>query len=161
LKIRDLETLKYAFATRAGIKKYADTKFTTAQIEENIAAIDEERIHLKIAKQFADFLNAYAKGFNTMYKRGGSVFRESVYREPVLDEQYYINLVRYIHNNPVKHGFVANASDWPYSSIHSYKELKFNILPIGEVMDWSGGAEPFWAFHELDEKSDVFSLFDI
>jgi putative transposase len=161
LKIRDLATLKYAFATRAGIEKYANKEFTETEIEQNMAAIDEATIHLKIAKQFADFLNAYAKAFNTMYNRGGSLFRESIYREPVLEERYYAHLVRYIHNNPVKHGFVEKATDWLYSSIHSYNELKFNILAIGEVMDWSGGAEAFWAFHELDEDSDVFTLFDM
>jgi putative transposase len=161
LKIRDLASLKYAFATRAGIKKYADVVFTPAQIEENVAAIDEKTIHLLIAKQFADFLNAYAKAFNTMYQRGGSLFRESVYREPVLDAPYYKHLVRYIHNNPVKHGFVEKATDWAYSSIHSYNELRFNVLSGDEVMDWCGGAEPFWQFHELDENSNVFSLFDI
>jgi putative transposase len=161
LKIKDLEILKYAFATRAGIKKYANVVFTPAQIEERIAEIDDETIHLKIAKQFADFLNAYAKGFNTMYQRGGSLFRESVYREPVSNPRYYANLVRYIHNNPIKHGFVEKASDWQYSSIHSYNLMRFNVLSGDEVMNWFGGAEPFWAFHELGEKSDVFSLFDI
>ncbi len=161
LKIRSLDTLKYAFATHAGIKKYADVEYTSAEIEKNIAAIGDSTIHLDIAKQFADFLNAYAKGFNKMYQRRGSLFIESVYREPIKNAQYYANLVRYIHNNPVKHGFVERASDWDYSSIHSYNLLRFNVLEGNEVMDWLGGAEPFWKFHELDEKSDVLTLFDV
>ena len=33
------------------------------------------------------------------------------------DMEHHIN---YIHNNPVKHGYVLKASDWPYSSIHQY-----------------------------------------
>ena len=161
LKIRDLDTLKYAFATRAGIKKYAEVEYSAEQIEANIAAIDDDEIHLLIARQFSDFLNAYAKGFNKMYKRRGSLFIESVYREPVTNDQYYTNLVRYIHNNPVKHGFVERASDWAYSSIHSYNLLRFNVLEGNEVMDWFGGAAPFWKFHELDEDSDVFTLFEV
>ena len=41
---------------------------------------------------------------------------------------YWIHLIRdkrdfkmrmdYIHHNPVKHGYVKKAKDWPYSSIH-------------------------------------------
>ncbi|MGO4701623.1 REP-associated tyrosine transposase [Dyella sp. 2RAB6] len=28
--------------------------------------------------------------------------------------------IDYVHINPVKHGYTARASDWPYSSIHRY-----------------------------------------
>jgi hypothetical protein len=57
--------------------------------------------------------------------------------------------------------FVIKPMDWDYSSIHSYNAHRFNILSGNEVIDWFGGAESFWAFHELDEKSDVFSIFDV
>ncbi|WP_026052654.1 REP-associated tyrosine transposase [Gayadomonas joobiniege] len=30
------------------------------------------------------------------------------------------NHINYIHFNPVKHGYVERAVDWPYSSIHKY-----------------------------------------
>ena len=36
------------------------------------------------------------------------------------DEKDYENHVNYIHYNPVKHGYVKRAADWPYSSIHRY-----------------------------------------
>jgi putative transposase len=38
----------------------------------------------------------------------------------IRDERDYERHVDYIHYNPVKHGYVAHASDWPYSSIHRY-----------------------------------------
>ncbi|MGD0959360.1 MAG: transposase, partial [Methylomonas sp.] len=28
--------------------------------------------------------------------------------------------IDYIHYNPVKHQYVSNVHDWPYSSFHSY-----------------------------------------
>jgi putative transposase len=40
------------------------------------------------------------------------------------DMEHHIN---YIHSNPVKHGYVLKASDWPYSSIHKY--IRKGILP--------------------------------
>ncbi|MEY4905905.1 MAG: hypothetical protein RLZZ292_3720 [Bacteroidota bacterium] len=162
LKIRDLDTLKIAFATHAGLKKYADITYSPKQIEQLVAAINADEIHLLIARQFAHFLNAYAKSFNTMYERRGSLFRESVYREAVREERYYKNLVRYIHNNPVKHGFCARAEDWDYSSIHAYNSLKFSLLERNEVIDWFGSADAFWGFHALGEdSSDLFSLLDV
>lgn len=39
--------------------------------------------------------------------------------------------VDYIHINPVKHGHVVRAVDWPYSSFHHY--LRHGVLP----MDWA------------------------
>ena len=31
--------------------------------------------------------------------------------------------MEYIHNNPVKHGYVAAPVDWPHSSFHRYVRL--------------------------------------
>lgn len=44
--------------------------------------------------------------------------------------------VDYIHFNPVKHGWVAHARDWPYSSFHRY--VRSGVLPI----DWAGDVSP-------------------
>ena len=48
--------------------------------------------------------------------------------------------VNYIHFNPVKHGFVKQAIDWPYSSFHRY--VREGILPAswgGELIGIDGG----------------------
>jgi len=34
----------------------------------------------------------------------------------------------YIHFNPVKHGLVARAADWPYSSFH--RAVKAGLYPL-------------------------------
>jgi putative transposase len=41
----------------------------------------------------------------------------------------------YIHYNPVKHGYVANVVDWPYSTFHRY--VKEEAYPE----DWGGTVE--------------------
>ena len=38
----------------------------------------------------------------------------------IRDERDLANHIDYIHINPVKHGFVTRACDWPHSSIHRY-----------------------------------------
>jgi putative transposase len=43
--------------------------------------------------------------------------------------------VDYIHYNPVKHGWVSRAVDWPHSTLHGYIER--GILPE----DWGGEAQ--------------------
>ena len=43
--------------------------------------------------------------------------------------------VDYIHFNPVKHGLVASAADWPHSSFHRF--VRMGLLPA----DWGGADE--------------------
>jgi putative transposase len=40
------------------------------------------------------------------------------------NERHFLVTLNYIHNNPVKHGYVKKWSDWPYSSFHWYLENK-------------------------------------
>jgi putative transposase len=56
-------------------------------------------------------------------KRGGgerSLWQRSFWEHQIRDGDDFAKHVDYIHFNPVKHGFVARAVDWPYSSIHRY-----------------------------------------
>ena len=39
-------------------------------------------------------------------------------------EAHYFTTLNYIHNNPVKHGYVKKWTEWPYSSIHWYLKTK-------------------------------------
>jgi putative transposase len=56
-------------------------------------------------------------------------FREHTLRDARDLERH----VDYIHYNPVKHGYVPAAVDWPYSSLHRY--VKQGLLPE----NWAGG----------------------
>lgn len=40
----------------------------------------------------------------------------------IRSERHYYATVNYIHYNAVKHGLVATAYDWPWSSVHRYLE---------------------------------------
>ncbi len=50
----------------------------------------------------------------------GSLWQKRFWEHTILDGQDFERHVDYIHFNPVKHGYVARASDWPYSSFHRY-----------------------------------------
>ena len=47
------------------------------------------------------------------------------------DDEDFAHHVDYIHYNPVKHGYVAHAADWPHSSIHRY--IRDGLIPA----DWA------------------------
>jgi len=71
---------------------------------------------------FSNFFNAYAKAIHTAYGRTGSLFQHPFGRTPVLTQSYLIQLVRYIHLNPQKHGLVSDFREWPYSSYQAFVE---------------------------------------
>lgn len=75
-----------------------------------------------LSKQFANFFSSYTQSFNKVYGRRGSLFLKNFKRKEVVDENYLLNLILYIHLNPVKHGFTNNVLDWKW---HSYLSFPF------------------------------------
>ena len=59
-------------------------------------------------------------GFKKWHKdaRDGHLFRERFKSEPVNDMAYFVILLRYIHQNPVKAGIVNKVNDYEFSSWH-------------------------------------------
>jgi putative transposase len=51
-------------------------------------------------------------------KRERGVWQRRFWEHLIRGERDFRAHVDYVHGNPVKHGFVANAADWPYSSVH-------------------------------------------
>ena len=63
----------------------------------------------------------------------GSPWQKRFWEHTIRDDQDFEQHVDYIHFNPVKHGYVARALDWPYSSFHRY--VRNGILPADWAVD--------------------------
>jgi len=50
------------------------------------------------------------------------IWQRRYWEHVIRNDEDYENHVNYIHYNPVKHGYVKRAVDWPYSTIHDYVE---------------------------------------
>lgn len=85
------------------------------------------------AQAFSNWFNAYAKGYNKTYARYGSLWQRPFRRIPILTESYLFNVVRYIHRNPQKHGFVKDFRDWEYSSYHLFTDVTGFRKPVTSV----------------------------
>ena len=62
----------------------------------------------------------YAMYYNQKYSRSGHVFQDRFKSEPVNDMQYFVTLLRYIHQNPTKAGIVGKVGDYDWSSWKEY-----------------------------------------
>ncbi len=66
-------------------------------------------------------------------KRERGIWQRRYWEHLIRDERDLQAHADYIHFNPVKHGYVTRAIDWPYSTLHRYARLGW--LPA----DWGGG----------------------
>ena len=64
--------------------------------------------------------SSYVYYFNRQKQRIGHLFQDRFKSEPVNDMAYFVTLLRYIHQNPVKAGLVRDAKDYPWSSWREY-----------------------------------------
>ena len=62
----------------------------------------------------------YAHYFNKKYERNGHLFQDRFRSEPVNTIEYFVTLLRYIHQNPLKAGMVEKIEDYPWSSWREY-----------------------------------------
>ena len=116
----------------------------------------EHENYMYFLKLFAKHLNpilhlyAYSKSFNSYFKRRGSLFQERFGRIKIDSEEYFSQLVQYIHLNPVKHGNTNRFDNYPYSSYQSLISMKPTKLKREIVLDWFGGKNEFIKFHQTE-----------
>ena len=67
--------------------------------------------------------------------RESTIWQRRYWEHCIRDDIDFERHVNYIHFNPVRHGHVAQASEWPYSTFHRY--VRDRIYPP----DWAGGPE--------------------
>lgn len=63
---------------------------------------------------------SYAQYFNRKYGRVGHLFQDRYRSEPCEDLAYFVTLLRYIHQNPVKAHICKNLEDYLWSSWAEY-----------------------------------------
>jgi len=116
--------------------------------EERENIVYPEKKQYNPTQQFGNLFNAYAKAFNKSYGRTGSLFETPFRRIPVNDEKYFRQLVFYIHNNPVHHGFCVRLSDYPWSSYRSLiSGNPINVLR-DKILEWFHSESEFIEFHQ-------------
>ena len=109
---------------------------------------------------FSHLFNSYAQAFNKRYKRTGALFQTPFKRKLVSNTDYFKELVFYIHNNPVKHGFCAEMKDYPWSSYMTIISFHRTRLQRDKIIGLFDSKANFILFHEKGrDKLSVDDLF--
>lgn len=93
---------------------------------------------------------SYVYWYNWKYHRCGHLFQDRFKSEPVEDNGYFLTVLRYIHQNPVKAGICKYAEDYPYSSMRAY--LTHSVLVDTEFALSILPSDQFVAYHR--ERND-------
>ena len=97
---------------------------------------------------FSNLFNAYTKSFNKRYERYGPLFVSPFKRIEIKSNKYFKNLIQYIHNNPVYHGFCECLQDYPWSSYGSVISVKPTKLERDKVLGIFDTKGNFLDFHK-------------
>jgi putative transposase len=111
--------------------------------------------HDIISHQFRKFFQSYAMAFNKQQGRIGTLFQTPFKRALVNNDQYFTQLVYYIHSNPQSHGLVSDFKEWKWSSYGRMLIEKPSKLRKQEVIDWFGDANSYRQLHSLYTKTEL------
>ena len=109
------------------------------------------------SRQFSHLINAYTQAINKRHNRTGSLFETTFERKLVTNEKYLQQLIFYIHNNPVHHGFVKQMSLYPWSSYDTVTSDKPTKLMRAEVIELFSDLENFVYFHNQQQSMNEIS----
>ena len=87
----------------------------------------------EISKLMHKANSKYAMYYNFINERVGYVFRDRFLSEPIMNQKYLIQCIKYIHLNPVKANITKKCEGYKYSSYNDYILNKDIILDQGII----------------------------
>ena len=102
----------------------------------------------------------YTQKFNRVHHRDGPLFRGR-YKAILIDaEEYFLSVVRYIHQNPLSAGVVSDIDQYRWSSHWGYLSKKQcpDWLDTRSGLSWIGGLKEYQGFmhEEIEEEIEEF-----
>lgn len=123
----------------------------------HVHLVIKENKYRDISLIMKKILSNYSRWYNIKYKRTGALIANRYKSMPVEIDEYFLCLIRYIHQNPTKAGIVENLSDYKYSSYNEYlsKTLLVDKDFVLEMMN----IDDFKEFH-LEQETIDFEVTD-
>lgn len=82
----------------------------------------------------------FVSEYNSAHQRTGSVFYDRFKSEVVESEEYLVQVLRFIHQEPVRFGAVMDINRYAYSSQQSYNKELDGLVDRQKVMEIFGGS---------------------
>ncbi len=122
----DNEDMARLHSTLLRFKKMSDFQlYAYCFMPNHIHLLIRER-HEPISRIMQKISSSFVFWYNDKYERCGHLFQERYKSEVVEDDQYFLTVLRYIHQNPLKSDMVQKVEDYRWSSMKEY--LNVTIL---------------------------------
>ena len=111
-----------------------------------------------IEQAFKRIGSKYVYWYNVKYQRKGHLFQDRFKSEPVDDDPYFLTVIRYIHQNPVKAGLCKKVEEYKYSSYGEYlngskfidTEYVFSVLPKKAFIEYNNEEDIFIHYSAIE-----------
>lgn len=87
------------------------------------------------------WMSNHASKHNHRYNLPGHIWQGRFKAFPVEGDDHFLTVVKYVLQNPVRAGIVANAGDYPWSSLNHGDITDPWPLPVSDVDAWLGAAQ--------------------
>ncbi len=116
---------------------------------------------LGLAKAIKSINIKYAMKFNQQRDRIGHVFQDRYKSEAVKDDKYLLQVIRYVHNNPVKAKMVKSLGDYNWSSYNEY--ISENTIIKSQQKQFilgyfSNNINQFIEFHKQKDNNEYLEI---
>ncbi len=135
---------------RANLEKFEKSD-SGKKIVQNKKQNSDKTLHEIVSHQFKKFFQSYAMAYNKQQDRVGTLFQTPFKRAWIDNDEYFTNMIFYIHANPRKHGFVDDFKNYEWSSYQRILMEKPTKLRKREVLDWFGGKDAYLKFHTIND----------
>lgn len=120
----------------------------------------EEPLSLSIQR----IISSYVHWYNSKYSRCGHLFQERFKSETVEDAKYFLVVLRYIHQNPLKAGLANNILDCKWTSLKEYlyrsKIVNTHLALIRFSDDPKVAREMFLTFMSEDNQDECLDYYN-
>ena len=97
---------------------------------------------MPIGNFIGSLINSYTKSINVRYKRNGILFDGRTKSKQIEDPFYFIWVIKYILENPLKAGLIKDIVDWEYSNAKEiFIKRKNGITDVDEIISYFDSQE--------------------
>ena len=161
VRIKEVEEIGYFLKLHSfnsdrsdnSVRLNTNNKWKTSNL---LASAEPDRITNKKpnpSSQFSHLFNAYTKYYNKRYNRHGSLFERPFRRKIIYHSRYFQQLVVYIHNNPVYHGFTEDPIEYPWTSYLTIISIKPTKLKREAVIGWFDSLGNYKSVHQQQKDN--------
>jgi REP element-mobilizing transposase RayT len=105
-------------------------------------------------KQFALLFNGYTKGYNRHNEKMGKVFKFKLKRKEIKSTPYFLEMIRYVNQNPWRHGVTTHPANYRFSSFRATMTAGPTLIAKEQVQSYFGSHANLEAnlLTQVDEK---------